>query len=258
MSETLTTGTDMKQVRLQILRTAYAGEGDRSHWEGFDVPLPAGRSTVLDALIWARRHTDPTLAFRSACRVGMCGTCGVRVDGRETLACRTYLHPVAISGPGAPEIRIEPLRNLPVVQDLVTDRAPLHAALDRLPGVSRGDGQALDGASASDPDGAARDCILCGLCLSACSVAALNPGFLGPAALVRASIALDARSGPEAGEMLDAVGGADGALGCHTLFECTAVCPRGVAPTAAIQKLKRRLVKRKLTRLLHLPVKTGR
>ncbi|MDP6824261.1 MAG: 2Fe-2S iron-sulfur cluster-binding protein [Dehalococcoidia bacterium] len=247
----------MKQITLQILRTGYGGEDDRSRWERFDVPVPTGRSTVLDALIWARRHTDPTLAFRNACRVGMCGTCGVRVDGRETLACRTYLQPSETSGSDAPEIRIEPLRILPIVQDLITDRAPLHAAIDRLPGVSRDDEPASTGTQATDPDAAARDCILCGLCVSACSVAGLNPGFLGPAALVRASVALDARGGPEAAGVLDAVGGSDGATGCHTLFECTAVCPRGVAPTVAIQRLKRRVVKRQLGRLLRTSSRTG-
>lgn len=255
----------MSQVTLQILRTTQTGLNARSRWESYEVPLPAEHSSVLDALIWVRRHIDPTLAFRCACRVGMCGTCGVRVNGREALACRTYLQPVLGGGPETAAIRIEPLRSLPIIQDLVTDPAPLGAAIARLSVRPRGDKPGREpvpaARAASDRGPAAeqnRDCILCGLCVSACSVAGLDPAFLGPAALVRAAIALEDRSGPGADDLLDVIGGEHGATRCHTLFECTAVCPRGVAPTAAIQRLKRRLVTRKLGRLLRLPAGSGR
>ena len=220
------------------------------------MPEIAETMSVLDALIWVQQNSDPTLAFRRACRVKMCGTCGVVINGREGLACGTLVR--SLVGDRGGEVRVEPMRHLPVVRDLVTD-----------PGVFN---QHLAGAGAafSPKDGGQepaeilpdskerktidphRECIYCGLCYSACSVAGLDSGFLGPAALNRAfTLVSDSRDGGGK-QRLQVAATEQGIWRCHTIFECTAVCPKGIPITAAIQGLKRKVVVSKLKGLIGL------
>ena len=212
--------------------------------------------SLLDGLIWIQRNADPTLAFRCACRVGMCGTCGVVVNGKEGLACRTMARTLLDGG-----ARVEPMRHLPVVRDLVTDMTAFHAKL-RLAAPSAPDPAHDAQFAVVAPDSserkaidAQRECIYCGLCYSACTVAGMDADFLGPAALNRAFLSildergLDERAGSDA-DALDAVANERGLWRCHTMFECEAVCPKGISPTLAIQQLKRRAVGRKLRRLV--------
>ena len=237
-----------KLLTLQVSRTPPTAAGDR--WQSFDVPYAGQSMSLLDGLIWIQRNSDPTLAFRCACRVGMCGTCGVVVNGREGLACRTMARDLLDGG-----ARVEPMRHMPVVRDLVTDGSAFYAKLRQ---VSPGAPDPSDGARLAvvDPDTPERkavelqrECIYCGLCYSACTVAGLDEDFLGPAALNRAFLTiLDGRV-ESADETLDAVANERGLWRCHTMFECAAVCPKGISPTLAIQQLKRRVIGRKLKRL---------
>lgn len=212
--------------------------------------------SVLDALLWVQRNADLSLAFRCACRVGMCGTCGMVINGREGLACRTLLRRIARGG--EPEVRLEPMRHLPVVKDLATDMDPFFARYRKVvPHLVPRDG---DGAPATIPPTARerrlidpqRECIACGLCYSACDVAGMEGGFLGPAALNRAFVlTMDSRDAA-AQRRLNVVAGEDGLWRCHTLFECAAVCPKGISPALAIQGLKRKVVGQRLKRLVRL------
>lgn len=245
----------MADITLTVKRTTTADEAGPS-WQSFDVPEIAETMSVLDALIWVQQNSDPTLAFRRACRVKMCGTCGVVINGREGLACGTLVR--SLVGDRGGEVRVEPMRHLPVVRDLVTDPGVFYQHL------------AGAGAAFSPKDGGQepaeilpdskerktidphRECIYCGLCYSACSVAGLDSGFLGPAALNRAFVLVsDSRDG--AGKQrLQVAATEQGIWRCHTIFECTAVCPKGIPITAAIQGLKRKVVVSKLKGLIGL------
>lgn len=245
----------MEQITLAVKRTgsdARAGP----QWQAFSVPAVADSMSVLDALIWAQRNADPSLAFRSACRVGMCGSCGTVINGREGLACRTLVR--TLVGERGGTVRVEPLRHLPVVRDLVVDPAAFYDCLvEALPCLSPGpNGQ---GPATIAPDSRERraidphrECIYCGLCYSACSVVGLNPNFLGPAALNRAFALVSDSRDRDAHRRLRAIGSEVGLWRCHTIFECSAACPKGIPITLAIQGLKRRVVVSKLKRLIGL------
>ena len=245
----------MADITLTVKRTGAADESG-SGWQSFTVPEIAETMSVLDALIWVQQNSDLTLAFRRACRVKMCGTCGVVINGREGLACGTLVR--SLVGDRGGEVRVEPMRHLPVVRDLVTDPGVFYQHL------------AGAGAAFSPKDGGQepaeilpdskerktidphRECIYCGLCYSACSVAGLDSGFLGPAALNRAfTLVSDSRDGGGK-QRLQAVADEQGIWRCHTIFECTAVCPKGIPITAAIQGLKRKVVVSKLKGLIGL------
>lgn len=209
-------------------------------WEAHTVEV-ADRASILDVLFALQRGPAPDLAFRFSCRVGMCGSCTMVVNGREQLTCSTLVRTVG------PELRIEPLRNLPVVRDLAVDLAPFFASYRKtLPHFTpRAD---------LDPhefhrlpyDGAEwkalnhqPQCIDCGACYSGCTLVTLNPRYVGPMALHRAlALIVDPRDGRR-DERLAAVTREDGAFRCHTLGNCHDVCPRGISPTQSIQRLKR-------------------
>ena len=211
-------------------------------WQTYQVPV-FDHMSVLDALFWVQRNSDPTLSFRCACRVGMCGSCGMIINGTEGLACRTLVSTIKKS-----EARLEPMRTLPVLKDLVTDMGPFFEKYRKvMPNfVPSGDYQDLSpippGSKLRGVIDQQRECISCGLCLSACSVAAMDETFLGPAALNRAyCLIADPREGAQA-ERLDLIAHESGLWRCHTLFNCAQVCPKGIIPTQSIQLLKRKVV----------------
>jgi len=144
-------------------------------------------STVLDAFVEIQRGQDATLAFRYACRVGMCGSCAMVVNGRKRWACRTRLRAL-----GGGEVTVRPLYHFPLLRDLVVDMAPFDARMRAVDTVFRpapGAGSyavvARDSAERRDIDPAI-ECIGCGMCVSACTMVAHNERFPGPAALNRA------------------------------------------------------------------------
>ena len=244
----------MDGITLTVRRSGGATPGAR--WQDFNVPLIDESMSVLDALIWVQHNADPSLAFRSACRVGMCGTCGTVINGKEGLACRTIVR--NLIGDSSSGVRVEPMRHLPVIRDLVTDPASFYDRLRKVDAAFSSVDDALEPASILPASkerktiGPHRECIYCGLCYSACSVAGLDSGFLGPAALNRAfTLVSDSRDG--AGKQrLRAVATEAGLWRCHTIFECTAVCPKGIPITEAIQGLKRKVVVNKLKGLFGL------
>ena len=235
----------MPQLTLHVHRLTPGAE-PLPHYETHRADV-GENATVLDALLELQRTTAPDLAFRFSCRVGMCGSCALVANGRERLACSTSVAPLG------PRVRIEPLRNLPVIRDLVVDLAPLFDAYERvlphfIPRTAAGAG--TDEPAIIPHDSAAwqamdhqPQCIDCGACFSSCSVAGVHPRFLGPMALHRAlQLIADPRDGAHA-ERLAIVAGEAGALRCHTLGNCREVCPRGISPTHSIERLKRLSVK---------------
>jgi fumarate reductase iron-sulfur subunit len=200
--------------------------------------------TVLDALVEVQRGQDPTLAFRYACRVGMCGSCGMVINGRERWACRTLLATL-----GTASVSVRPLYHFPLVRDLVVDMAPfklrmLATRAAFVPGAGSAGHAPIGGDTAERRAiDAAVECIGCGMCVSACTMVAHDPRFPGPAALNRAfTLEADSRDGGRA-ERMAAVLSEDSLGRCHAQANCTAVCPMEISPTDSILRLRRRAVR---------------
>ncbi len=222
------------------------GPDGASYRQTFDVPA-YDKQTVLDVVSWIQQNADPSVSYRFACRVGMCGSCAMMVNGVPRWTCRTHVSKVAKGG----AMELAPLRNLPVIKDLVTD---MDAFFDKWgaaearhhPSQTRDDPIA-----AIDPDSperqiadAAIECINCAVCYAACDTVAGDPDYLGPAALQRAwTLYNDAKEAdPEA--VLDAVTAKGGCHSCHSIGSCTAYCPNALDPVSAIAGLKRASAKR--------------
>ncbi len=203
------------------------------------------RTTVLDALVRLQETEAPDLAFRYACRVGMCGSCAVVVDGRERWGCRTRL--ATLARRGAP-VTIRPLYHFPLIRDLVVDMAPFVARMTAVGAafVARADAppaavpaRIAGGSPEREAIDAAIECIGCGACLSACTMVRWDPRFPGPAALNRAfTLLADSREGGAAARA-PALLSEDAVFRCHGQAQCTAVCPMGLAPADSIGKLRR-------------------
>jgi fumarate reductase iron-sulfur subunit len=209
-------------------------------WERFDVPYQ-DNWMVLDALNHIKDRLDGSLSYRWACRMGVCGSCGMMVNGEPTLTCATYLESVL---PGA--VRIEPLRGFPVIRDLVGD---LDGFIDKLQRVKpwlirQEDDGPPDGEEFRQTPEELSDykqysmCINCMLCYAACPIVELEPGFLGPAAIALAQrYNLDSRD-QGSQERMEILATHDGLWGCTFVGECSAVCPKDVDPAGAIQRYK--------------------
>jgi succinate dehydrogenase / fumarate reductase iron-sulfur subunit len=212
-----------KSLTLLIKRTTRAEEGEpvTSYWQEFRVTVP-GEAYVLDALEAAWRQ-DASLMFRHSCHHASCGSCGIRIEGRERLACITPAISLARGG----VLRLEPLRNFPVIADLVVDMSPLAQKLERVKAHIMAD---MESAQRFE------SCIECGLCISACPVAATSRDYLGPAVLAAA------RRNMDDPEVRSQVEGRDGIWRCHSAFECTEACPAGVEPASAIMNLRKELM----------------
>jgi fumarate reductase iron-sulfur subunit len=219
--------------------------GAEGEFREFDVPRQPSQ-TVLDVVTYIQRALDPSLAYRYACRVGMCGSCAMTVNGAPRWTCRTHVDKVARND----RLEIAPLRNLPVIRDLVTDMREFFDKWARARGRFSGTSTKRDAFARVKPDSAGRkaidaaiECIGCGVCYSACDVVSWNPDYLGPAALNRAwTLVQDERDGARL-ERLRAVAGDSGCHSCHTHMSCTERCPKHISPTAGIAGLKREILK---------------
>ncbi|MGE5226718.1 MAG: succinate dehydrogenase/fumarate reductase iron-sulfur subunit [Planctomycetaceae bacterium] len=208
-----------------------------SRFDEFDVPVDE-RTSILEALRWIQLHRDPTLALRHSCFHASCGTCGIRVNGREALGCVTMVHDLG------PQVTVEPLANIPVLTDLVVDMDEFYARYPEALGTTRTSGSLTEAAPPDGIDGYTRfeDCIECGLCLSACPVSATSDEYVGPAALAAAQRLLEEPRGADTERILDWADDPVGAWRCHAAFECTEACPSGVEPAARIMALRGTLV----------------
>jgi fumarate reductase iron-sulfur subunit len=220
--------------------------GSRERFQRFEVDAGPD-TTVLDALVAVQRGQDPTLAFRYACRVGMCGSCAMVVNGRERWACRTRLATLE-----AGEISVRPLYHFPLLRDLVVDMASFTDKLRSVEAalVPAGDAEAyalIPAGSAERRDiDPAIECIGCGMCVSACTMVAYNPRFPGPAALNRAwTLTRDSRDAGQAARW-EVLLSDDALARCHGQGNCTEVCPMGLAPTTSIIRLRQLAMRRLL------------
>ena len=219
--------------------TVEIARSDQDTRRSFDVEV--GEPAMVLDLLLALQRLDTSIAFRYSCRVAMCGTCAIRVDGRPVLACRT---PVTAA---TTELLLEPLAGLPVVRDLIVDMTPFWTAwrsvepwftprVDGEPRVLAAGDQSREGVEAG------LDCISCGACWTACDLVGAGHGFVGPAALNRAmTLVADDRDGAR-DRRLRLASQEGGVTRCHYIHGCSGACPKGIDPAASIRRLRRRSI----------------
>ncbi|PKO04495.1 MAG: hypothetical protein CVU41_16710 [Chloroflexi bacterium HGW-Chloroflexi-3] len=211
-----------------------------AHYDRFEMKVDPDEY-VLDGIerIWA--FHDRSLVFSHACHHSTCGACGMVVNGVEKLTCITPIRSVTKDG-GV--IRVEPMRNFPVISDLSVDMTVFYQRMESVghqPVVSIAH---EDSKGKFDPDDdllRLSDCIECGLCISACPIALTTPAYLGPAVLAGAQ-----QSGDLNLCVLELVDSENGAWRCHSAYECTEVCPSHVDPAWRIMDLRKKLVSRRI------------
>lgn len=245
-ADSVMSGESGEPLQVEVWRGARSGR-----FQTFTVPRRQNQ-TVLDVVTEIQRDLDPTLSYRFACRVGMCGSCAMVVNGRARWTCRTRVSGAATRD-GA--LRLEPLRNLTVIKDLAVDMTEFFEKWNAAHGYFE-PGPVSEATFAVIPPTTkerqaadeAIECIGCGVCYSACDVVRWDRSYLGPAALNRAwTLVNDARDHDQEGR-LEAVSGPGGCHACHTHMSCTTFCPKGLAPTYSIAGLKRTVLGRALRR----------
>ena len=226
-------------MEIEVLR--YRPEEDNEPWtQRYQVPFTHEMS-ILEALTHIKDHIDSTLSYRWSCRMAICGSCGMMVNGKPKLGCKTFLRDYISEG----KIRLEPLANFPIERDLVVDMSDFMQKLEKIKPyiIPKEERNLCDGEYLQTPKQLAQykqfsQCINCGLCYAACPQYALKPEFLGPAA-----IALlyryneDSRDGAKE-ERMKLIHQEAGVWSCTFVGFCSEVCPKGVDPAAAIQLYK--------------------
>lgn len=224
----------------------YNPERDKAPYlQSFTVPVKPGM-TVLEGLWYIKENLDATLAWRVSCRMGVCGSCGMLLNGKPTLACNTQVLDIA-SG----ELTVAPLPNFDILRDLAPDLMSMFKKhRDLAPFIKRAEEGDLN-----DPSGEYYQspheleeylqfsfCIRCGCCMAACPTLATDREYLGPMPLAQSyRYNTDTRDGARK-ERAALAGGSHGAFRCHYAGECSRACPKGVDPARAVQLLKRQLV----------------
>ncbi len=195
---------------------------------------------LLDALNHIKDDIDGSLSYRWSCRMGICGSCGMMVNGEPKLTCATF---VSEYSPGP--VRIEPLRYFPIIRDLTVDTTDFMAKLKSVkPWIIREDekpvsaGEYLQSPAELDQYKQFSMCINCMLCYAACPVYGLDPTFTGPAAIALAQRYNKDSRDQGSQERLDVLSDHEGVWACTFVGECTKVCPKNVDPAGAIQQYK--------------------
>ncbi|MDP8003508.1 MAG: succinate dehydrogenase/fumarate reductase iron-sulfur subunit, partial [Caldisphaera sp.] len=236
-----------KVVTIRVRR--YNPESKKIWWQEYKVETRKGM-TMLDALLAIKENIDHTLTVRYSCRMGLCGSCGVNINGTPMLACQTQISQVATNA--NPVITVEPLSNFPVVKDLMTDFKDFfekHRSVK--PYLIRKD---ID--EQEKPKGQLKmtpeefvdifqfsNCIYCGLCYASCPVVAADPEYLGPQALMYAFRFINDARDEGHQERFAIIDTEHGCHKCHFAATCSAVCPKAVDPAGAIQALRSKLYK---------------
>jgi len=236
-------------------------EAEGPYWESFDVELDPTLS-VLDGLLQAKDRDDGSLAVRCSCRAAICGSCGMKINGQSTLACKTMLeeaqsyaesHAVAAQedgdktkGNGQTEIVVEPMGNMPVIKDLVTDMESTHwTKVRRVTPWLLPEGDPPEREYIVPPESMidvtqSMACIQCGACVSSCLSMEADPDFIGPAALAKAYRFIgDPRDAQTKERVHDLAQDPHGIYDCTHCFSCIDACPKGVAPMDQIMRLRR-------------------
>ena len=225
------------EVTLKIER--YSPETDEQRLESHTVDV-LETATLLDVLDTIKDEVDGSLTFRKSCRMAVCGSCGMRMDGAAVLACKTPMKPLVEAGHTA---TISPMGNLPVIKDLVVDMDPFWEKFRAVkPYLDDGDGDAPVKewrVQQAELDRIMKEalCIQCGCCVSECNSMEADPDFLGPAALAKAQRFVGDVRDRDRHERLRMLNGPHGVWDCTRCYFCNERCPKGVDPRDAIAKL---------------------
>ena len=240
-------GKGGKNVRKFKIYRWEPDSGKNPSTDTFEIDLADCGPMVLDALIKIKNEIDPTLTFRRSCREGICGSCAMNIDGTNTLACTKAID--EIKG----DVKVYPLPHQSVVKDLVSDLTNFYAQYasvepwmktesatppDRERLQSKADRAKLDGLY---------ECILCACCSTSCPSYWWNSDrYLGPAALLNAYRWIVDSRDEATGERLDELEDPFKLYRCHTIMNCTTVCPKGLNPAKAIAETKKLMVQRRM------------
>jgi fumarate reductase iron-sulfur subunit len=226
-------------ITLEVTRYSPEQETEPRRQE-YKVPLRKDW-VVLDALNYIKDNVDGSLTFRWSCRMGICGSCGMMVNGEPKLTCATFLKSYAAEG----RVRVQPLRYFPVIRDLVVALEDFMSKLQSVkPWLIRAEekpvaeGEYLQTPEQLDLYKQFSMCINCVLCYAACPVVGLDPTFIGPAAIALAQrYNMDSRD-QGSQERMDVLAQHEGIWGCTFVGDCTKACPKKVDPAGAIQQYK--------------------
>ena len=227
-----------EKIHLKLRIRRYQPERNpKAWWDEYELEMgPMDR--LLDALNEVKWHHDGTLAMRRSCAHGICGSDAMLINGRNALACKAMVKDIA------PKARVEPLRGLPVIRDLIVDMEPFFAGYRSVLPYLVNDEEPPDTERLQTPEEHAEfedttKCILCACCTTSCPIFWGDDGYVGPAAIVNAHrFIFDSRD--EAGRTrMKILAGKTGAFRCRTTFNCTEACPRTIKVTRAIQEVKR-------------------
>lgn len=221
--------------------SVWRGDIQIGGFEHFEVPAQDSQ-TILDVVSWIQQNLDPTLSYRYACRVGMCGSCAMMVNGVPRWTCRTHVKKVLDGN----KLEVAPLRNLPVIKDLATDMDVFFDKWVAAEGVHHPTKTRDAPIEPILPESAGRveanagiECINCSVCYAACDTVTGNAEYLGPAALQRAWTVYNDAKDADKQTVLDAVSGTGGCHNCHSQGSCALHCPIDLNPMNAIAGLKR-------------------
>ena len=246
----------MPEYTLKLRR--YSPEtGAAAYWEEFTIDLD-GKRSVLDGILQAKDRQDGSIGIRCSCRAAICGSCGVRINGKPALACHTHLDEAARTGFGegwseADEgqqkpavIQVEPMGNMPVIKDLIVDMDAVHwKKMQRvtpwlLPSGPPPEREYIVPMESMIDITQTMACIQCGACVSDCLSMEVDPEFIGPAALAKAyRFVGDPRDGRHRERLKDLAEDPHGIYDCTHCFNCIEACPKGVAPMSQIMRLRR-------------------
>ncbi|MBC8277019.1 MAG: succinate dehydrogenase iron-sulfur subunit [FCB group bacterium] len=216
----------------------YRGEGKSHRYQDFKVEVPPGW-TVLDALNEIKWNQDGTLTYRRSCRHGICGSCAMKINGINALACEKQIKDLK-----GGTIHVDPLPGFKVLRDLAVDMDPFFELLEEVKPYLINDSAPPDKERIQSEEefshiSSAINCILCSACTSSCPSYWTDKNYLGPAALLKAyRFLFDTRDkgGPE---RIDAINNRHGLWRCHTIINCVGACPENLAPTEAVSKLEK-------------------
>ncbi len=228
------------QTNLKVKRQDPEANGSQPHFQEYSIDIHPD-STILDALIYVREEVDGTLALRCSCRASICGSCGMKVNGRARLVCKTR---VADLAPEGEQLTVEPMGNQRVIKDLVVTLDTFFDQIKRVEPYMKPDKEPESGEFIASNESmtnllTAMNCIMCGCCVSDCTVLEVDDNFIGPAALAKAWRFTEDPRDDQRDQRLKTLNDEDGGIwDCTRCMQCVEVCPKDVAPMDRIMELR--------------------
>lgn len=234
--------TPSKDIKFKVFR--FDPDTDKQpYFKEYTVPVTFGM-TVLEGLSYIQEYLDGSLVFRSSCRAGVCGSCGMHINGKYRLSCETQI--LALE---ADVITVKPIAHMKILKDLIVDLEPFWAKYRSIkpyliPGDPNPEIERIQTQDDREDLVGMIDCILCGCCQGACTMTGTDEEYLGPAILFKADRFVRDSRDKALKERINLVGGDHGVWRCHTIYNCQVACPKQLDPTGAIADLKRKSIDR--------------